>query len=193
MHCAGAGSGGIFWRVVFCQGIESDRSSGQSDASSVLSDLRSNDQLVLVHNNLGRHSRVRSPQSSKRTALVVDSSSFGGEVFLKEFYKRCLQCQLREYGRPIRLTRFLPLHAGKASTRNSDSGRQLLWRGLGPCDVRHRQILILRASRSDLLRTMVRWDHWASDFCRIASNSARSMIGGCSPGRISFLYLTSPI
>ena len=42
-------------------------------------------------------------------------------------------------------------------------------------------------------RTMVRWDHWASDFCRIASNSARSMIGGCSPGRISFLYLTSPI
>jgi len=26
-----------------------------------------------------------------------------------------------------------------------------------------------------------------------ASNSARSMIEGCSPGRISFLYLTSPI
>jgi hypothetical protein len=26
-----------------------------------------------------------------------------------------------------------------------------------------------------------------------ASNSARSMIGGCPPGRISFLYLTSPI
>jgi integrase/recombinase XerD len=46
---------------------------------------------------------------------------------------------------------------------------------------------------SDLLRTMVRWDHWASDFCRTDSNSARSMIGGCSPGRISFLYLTSPI
>src|SRR5260370_37749460 len=42
---------------------------------------------------------------------------------------------------------------------------------------------------SDLLRETVRWDHWASDFCRTASNSARSMIGGCSPGRISFLYL----
>src|ERR1700720_3594689 len=25
---------------------------------------------------------------------------------------------------------------------------------------------------SDLLRTMVRWDHWASDFCRTDSNSA---------------------
>ena len=32
-----------------------------------------------------------------------------------------------------------------------------------------------------------------SDFCRTASNSARSMIAGCSPGRISSLYLTSPI
>src|SRR4029077_3378803 len=32
---------------------------------------------------------------------------------------------------------------------------------------------------SDLLRVVVRWDHWASDFCRTASNSARSMIGGC--------------
>src|SRR5258706_11680237 len=36
---------------------------------------------------------------------------------------------------------------------------------------------------SDWLRTTVRWDHWARDFCRTASNSARSMIGGCSPGR----------
>src|ERR1700687_6000277 len=36
---------------------------------------------------------------------------------------------------------------------------------------------------SDLLRTTVRWDHWARDFCRTASNSARSMIEGCSPGR----------
>src|SRR5713101_6459641 len=37
------------------------------------------------------------------------------------------------------------------------------------------------ASRwSDLLRTTVRWDHWASAFCRTASNSARSMIEGCS-------------
>src|SRR5260221_3961456 len=43
------------------------------------------------------------------------------------------------------------------------------------------------ASRwSDLLRTTVRWDHWARDFFRTASNSAGSMIGGCSPGRISF-------
>src|SRR5258706_14073078 len=39
---------------------------------------------------------------------------------------------------------------------------------------------------SDLLRVVVRWDHWARDFCRTASNSAGSMIGGCSPGRISF-------
>ncbi len=39
-----------------------------------------------------------------------------------------LRCQRRECGRPIRLTRSLPLHAGKASTRSSDSGRQLLWR-----------------------------------------------------------------
>jgi hypothetical protein len=46
---------------------------------------------------------------------------------------------------------------------------------------------------SDLLRRMVRWDQRASDFCRTDSNSARSIIGGCWPGRISFLYLTSPI
>ena len=36
----------------------------------------------------------------------------------------------------------------------------------------------------------MRWDHWARDFCRTASNSARSMIGGCSPGRISCLSLS---
>src|SRR5712675_3473658 len=40
---------------------------------------------------------------------------------------------------------------------------------------------------SDVLRRMVRWDHWSSDFCRTASNSSRSIIGGCSPGRILIL------
>ena len=37
----------------FCQGIESDWSSEESDASSALSDLSLNDQPVPVHNNSG--------------------------------------------------------------------------------------------------------------------------------------------
>src|SRR5258707_9760105 len=47
-----------------------------------------------------------------------------------------LRCRRRERGRPTRLTRSWPLHAGKASTRSSDSERQLSWRGLGPYDAR---------------------------------------------------------
>jgi len=70
--------GSRIWRDLleggFCQGIESDRSSGQSDASSVLSDLSRTTSSSLC-TTISATSRVRSPQSSKRTALVVDSSS----------------------------------------------------------------------------------------------------------------------
>jgi len=37
--------------------------------------------------------------------------------------------------------------------------------------------------------TTVRWDHWGEGFLPdLRQTVARSMIGGCSPGRISFLY-----
>src|SRR5258706_8419810 len=194
------------------------RSSGRSDASSALSDLSRMISLSLCTTILATSS-ARSPRSPWRVA-VADLPWLATRCFFNDFamtssmsvagtretstclvWRRgassgvlapLLRCRRREPGRPTRLTRSLPLHAGKASTRSSDSGRQLSWRGLGPYDGRHRRSN--PASRwSDLLRTTVRWGHWARDFCRTASNSARSMIEGCSPGRISFLYLTSPI
>src|SRR5258708_2340954 len=56
-----------------------------------------------------------------------------------------LRRRRRERGRPTRLTRSLPLHAGKASTRSSDSGRRLSWCGSGPCDGRHHRTATLPA------------------------------------------------
>src|SRR5258705_2608675 len=140
--------GSRIWRDLldggFCQGLVSDRSSGESDGSSAFSDLSRTTSLS-SYTTIPATSCATAPRSPESTLLVVDLSCLAASCFFRVL-PPLLRCRRRECGRPIRLTRSLPLHAGKASTRSTDSGRQLLWRGLGPCGGRRRRAAILSAS-----------------------------------------------
>src|SRR6478672_4409734 len=113
----------------FRQGIESNRSSGQSEAWSALSDLSLMISLSRC-TTMPATSCARSPRSPKGRVPVADLPWLGA------------RCSFRERERPIRLTRSWPLHAGQASRRSSDSERRLLWHGLESCDGRHRRTAV---------------------------------------------------
>jgi len=71
----------------FCQGIESDRLSGQSDASSAFTDLKPYDQPVLVNNNpsdkLCEGIAISfEGQSAGRCSILL-----GGEMFFQRFLR----------------------------------------------------------------------------------------------------------
>ena len=124
----------------FCQGIESDRSSGKSDASSASSDLSRTISLSLC-TTIPATSCTRAPRSSMRAGLVVDLSCWVARCSFRNFTtESSMSAAGTRQTDPAKVA--LPLHAGRASTRNNDSGRRLWWHELEPSDGRRRRTAV---------------------------------------------------
>src|ERR1700676_102903 len=80
--------GSRIWRDLleggFCQGIESDRSSGESDGSSAFSDLSRTTSLS-SYTTIPATSCATAPRSPESTLLVVDLSCLAARCFFRSF------------------------------------------------------------------------------------------------------------